>query len=98
MSGHFVKPEGPFLYGRGQEGLFSIGKEEPGHDPWSPLSGLWVHCWPREGAPCLGKKPWQERQAPSWCTSAHGSYFYGLPVAQPGKLGATSLFIWCPSP
>lgn len=28
------------------------------------MSGLWVQCWPREGAPCL-EKPWQGRQAPS---------------------------------
>lgn len=27
------------------------------------MSGLWVQCWPREGAPCL-EKPWQGRQAP----------------------------------
>lgn len=54
--------------------------------------------WPWEGAPWLTKKPWKGRPAPSGHTPAHGSYFCGLPAAQPGKLRATSLLIWCQGP
>lgn len=74
------------------EALFSVRKEEPGHDPWSPfcLEAVGPVLAKGGGAPVW--KPWQ-KAAPSvhLCPC---SYFCGLlPVAQPGKLGATSLHL-----